>query len=251
MQAGSRAPSHTPSHRASVSLSRPRAPTGQGRSDPTSRPGAGREQHSMMEGPVSQSPGPPAGLSHRRQGCTHTHAHTHTHKHTCACMSSHPCVCSGLGLPASLPRGAASILGTLRRRAGGKTVRQQLEQGGRLPPGCRPRRACGPGPWTLGCSASSPRSAPTPTPLPGDSRPFWKLPGGGAEAGREIGVWSSPRAQAVSPPLPSAGSGQETPGPGRRAPSTGAAAAFLCLSALGRWTFLRAGQGAGCGLGLG
>lgn len=116
MQAGSRAPSHVPSCQASVSLSRPRTPMGQGRSDPTSRPGAGHEQYYMMEWPVSQSPGPPAGLSHRRRGC----AHTHTHKQTCACMSSHPCVCSGLGLPASLPQGAVSILGTLRRRAGGK-----------------------------------------------------------------------------------------------------------------------------------
>ena len=93
-------------------------------------------------------------------------------------------------------------------------VGQQLKQGGPLRPGCHPWRACGPGPWTLGCSAFSPRSAPTPTPLPGNSRPFWKLPGGAAEADREIGVWRSPRAQAVSPPLPSPGSGPGDPGSG-------------------------------------
>lgn len=154
---------------------------------------------------------------------------------------SHPCGYSGLGLLASLTRGATSILGPLRRRAGGKTgSATSSSREDPCPRGAAHGGHVAPGPRTLGCSASRAHSAPTPSPPPGDSWPSWKLAGGGAEAGREVGVRSSPEPRQCAHP----------PGQGRRAPSP-RAAAFLRLFAHGQWMFLRAGQGAEGGLGPG
>ena len=115
--------------------------------------------------PKAQGPQPAHPIG---GGSTHTHAQTHMHTRV------QPPVRVQWAWPPGLPcPGGSKHYGPPEKKSQWENrVGHQLKQGRPLPRGCRPRRARGPGPRTLGCSASRARSASTPAPPPRDSRPF-------------------------------------------------------------------------------